>query len=55
MRRCQSSSLGKKMPINRLLDSWKRWAGRLHDRARVGIVDSHGSVLLLKKKVLPQD
>ena len=55
MRRCQSSSSGKIMPRNTLLGLWRRWASRLDDRARAGIVDSHGSVLVLKKEALLQE
>ena len=40
MRRCQSSSSGRAMPRNTLLDLWRHWAGRLDDRARAGIVHS---------------
>ena len=51
MRRCQSSSSGRTMPRNTLLGLWRHWAGRLYDRARAGIVDSRGSVLVLKKRL----
>ena len=55
MRRCQSSSSGRTMPRNTLLGLWRHWAGRLDDRARAGIVDSRGSVLVLKKEALLQE
>ena len=55
MRRCPSSSSGKAMPRNTLLGLWRHWAGRLDDRARAGIVDSRGSVLVLKKEALLQE
>ena len=55
MRRCASSSSGKAMPRNTLLGLWRHWAGRLDDRARAGIVDSRGSVLVLKKEALLQE
>ena len=42
------------MPINTLLGLWRHWASRLDDRARAGIVDSRGSVLVLKKAALLQ-
>ena len=43
------------MPRNTLLGLWRHWIGRLDDRARVGIVDSRGSVLVLKKEALLQE
>ena len=52
MRRYQSSSSGKTKPRNTLLGLWKHWVGRLDDRAQAGIVDSRGSVLVLKKEAL---
>ena len=55
MRRSQSSSSGRTMPRNTLLGLWRHWAGRLDDRARVEIVDSRGSVLVLKKEALLQE
>ena len=55
MRRCPSSSSGKAMPRDTLLGLWRHWAGRLDDRARAGIVDSRGSVLVLKKEALLQE
>ena len=51
MRRCPSSSSGKAMPRDTLLGLWRHWAGRLDDRARAGIVDSRGSVLVLKRRL----
>ena len=51
MRRCQSSSPGRTMPRNTLLGLWRHWVGRLDDRARARIVVSHGSVLVLKKRL----
>ena len=55
MRRCQLSSSGRAMPINTLLDLCRYWIGRLDDRARAGIVDLRGSVLVLKKEALLQE
>ena len=55
MRRCQSSSSGKAMPRNALLGLWRHWASRLDDRARAGIVDSRGSVRVLKQGALLQE
>ena len=55
MRRCQSSSSGKTMPRNTLLGLWRHSVGRLDDRPRAGIVDSRGSVLVLKKEALLQE
>ena len=52
MTRCQSSSSGRTMPRNTLLGLWRHWVGRLDDRARAGIVDSCGSVPVLKDKAL---
>ena len=43
------------MPKNTLLGLWRHWAGRLDDRARAGMVDSRGSVLVLKKEALLQE
>ena len=43
------------MPRNTLLGLWGHWASRLDDRARARIVDSRGSVLVLKKEALLQE
>ena len=55
MRRCQSFNSGRTMLRNMLLGLWRHWAGRLDDRARARIVESRGSVLMLKKEALLQE
>ena len=40
------------MPRSTLLGLWRHSVGRLDDRARARIVDSRGSVLVLKKESL---
>ena len=43
------------MPRNTLLGLWRHWASRLDDRALAIIVDSRGSMLVLKKEALLQE
>ena len=39
------------MPITTLSGLWRHWVGRLDRRARATIVDSRGSVLVIKRKL----